>query len=143
MKIWNIGQAVTREEVIWCYQTLLGREPESENAILPHLESGSFKSLVRSFVSTAEYAARTSALSKIQLYERPEEELPEPAEHVLISPEHNEALAKAEFDAGVFEVHSTDPGNIIALQPALRDVSPGDQRCQAPETHGIGNDRET
>jgi sulfatase maturation enzyme AslB (radical SAM superfamily) len=118
MKIWNIGQAVTREEVIWCYQTLLGREPESEDAILPHLESGSFKSLVRSFVSTSEYAARTAALSKIQLYERPEEELPEPEEHVLISPEHNEALAKAEFNAGVHEVRSTP--SMLTLETSSR-----------------------
>ena len=118
MKIWNIGQAVTREEVIWCYQTLLGREPESEDAVLPHLESGSFKSLVRSFVGTPEYVARTVALSKIQLYERPEEELPEPEEHVLISPEHNAALAKAEFDAGVLEVRSTP--SMLTLETSSR-----------------------
>lgn len=53
-RLWA-GRAVTRQQVIWCYQNLLGREPESEAAIEGHLGCRDFEALVRAFVASAEY----------------------------------------------------------------------------------------
>lgn len=53
--------SVTREDVIWCYQNLLGRNAESEAVIDSHLGFESVKDLVALFVHSAEFANSGSA----------------------------------------------------------------------------------
>ena len=50
--------AVTRDEIRWCYRNLLGREPESEEAVAAHAQSGSFKELVDAFSRSPEFLRR-------------------------------------------------------------------------------------
>ncbi len=47
-------KTVSRDEIIWCYRHILGREPESEAALTPHLTHTSFRSLAESFASSDE-----------------------------------------------------------------------------------------
>lgn len=49
---------IDRDDVIWCYRTLLGREAESEEAITSHLSHKSFRLLVKSFTDGSEFARR-------------------------------------------------------------------------------------
>lgn len=49
---------MSREEVVWCYRNLLGREPESESVVLAHGNCKSFKALVENFVSSPEYSGK-------------------------------------------------------------------------------------
>jgi SAM-dependent methyltransferase len=46
---------VTREEVIWSYRTILGREPESEDVVTIHLKSRDFPSLRESFLRSPDF----------------------------------------------------------------------------------------
>jgi hypothetical protein len=55
----KIGTKVSREEIIWCYRALLGREPESEDAIFEFADLNNFKNLVGHFTRTPEFLART------------------------------------------------------------------------------------
>jgi sulfatase maturation enzyme AslB (radical SAM superfamily) len=111
MKLWNIEKAVTREEVIWCYRTFLGREPESEDAILPHLKNNTFKSLVQVFTTSSEYVTKKSTrITPVE--ENPRNQPP------LISAKRNEALAMAEFEAGILDVRSTP--KMLTLETSSR-----------------------
>lgn len=47
--------AVSIEEVVWCYQNFLQREPESEEAIAAHLDWPDFRQLVLAFTSAEEF----------------------------------------------------------------------------------------
>jgi acetyltransferase-like isoleucine patch superfamily enzyme len=58
------SQLVTREEIVWCYRNLLGREPESEEAIFAHAQCKSFKDLVAAFTGSAEFLARAKAAGR-------------------------------------------------------------------------------
>lgn len=49
------GPGVTRDEVLWCYRQLLGREPESDAAVQAHLGAADFKTLVQGFVASPEF----------------------------------------------------------------------------------------
>ncbi len=53
--------SVEREDVIWCYRNLLGREAESEASIRSHSEHPDFKALVASFTSGQEFLRRAQA----------------------------------------------------------------------------------
>lgn len=49
-------RSVAREDVIWCYQTLLKREPESEEVVKLHIQRNSnFRDLVLSFIACEEF----------------------------------------------------------------------------------------
>lgn len=102
---WKARKAVSREEVLWCYRTLLGREPESENVILANAKSKDIKDLVASFVSSPEYGAKLAAA------EIPPPVIVEVERHrkqpALMPPKINAVLGMAEFEAGVLEVNST------------------------------------
>jgi SAM-dependent methyltransferase len=50
------GATIDRDDVDWCYRTLLGRPPESEDALSSHLGMRSFRDLVQSFTGSAEFA---------------------------------------------------------------------------------------
>lgn len=53
----------TREDVIAAYKVMLGREPESEAALLGHLEdSATIRELLRNMVSSTEFSERVQAL---------------------------------------------------------------------------------
>lgn len=110
---WQAEKSVSREEVIWCYRTLLGREPESEAGILANANSRSFRDLVECFVSSPEFVAKLTAAK-----------VAPPADdrrHVqpgLMTSKQNEALAMAEFAAGVLEVSSTP--KLLTLETSSR-----------------------
>jgi SAM-dependent methyltransferase len=46
---------VSRDEVVWCYRSLLRREPESEDVIRAHMANRDFRSMVEAFVSSSEF----------------------------------------------------------------------------------------
>jgi SAM-dependent methyltransferase len=46
---------VTRDEVIWSYRTILGREPESEDVVRGHLQSSDFPALRESFLRSPDF----------------------------------------------------------------------------------------
>jgi predicted SAM-dependent methyltransferase len=52
----KLGLTVVRDDVLWCYRNLLGREPESEEAVLAHLGFRSFRALAEHFVRSAEFS---------------------------------------------------------------------------------------
>ena len=52
----KVGLMVSRDDVLWCYRHLLGREPESEEAVLSHLRFRDFKALAQHFVDSVEYS---------------------------------------------------------------------------------------
>lgn len=54
--------AVAREEVIWAYRMLLGREPESEDAIARHMTVPNRETLRRSFLVSAEFSGNYPVL---------------------------------------------------------------------------------
>lgn len=54
-------ESVSREDVVWCYRTLLGREPESEAVIDWHSRAKSFRELVEHFAGSAEFRANLGA----------------------------------------------------------------------------------
>ncbi len=47
---------VTRDDVIWCYRTLLRREPESEEAVRFHANCTDLRTLVHRFITCEEFA---------------------------------------------------------------------------------------
>jgi FkbM family methyltransferase len=58
MPISNLNsELVSRDDVIWCYRNLLGREPESDVAIDWHSRNKTFAGLVEEFVISAEFQA--------------------------------------------------------------------------------------
>lgn len=104
---------VSREEIIWCYRTLLGREPESEAAILSNANNKDLKTLVQGFVTSPEYLARMERNAPPPVAEQPSSE-----DRPIINPTCNTALAQAEFDAGVLRVSSTP--KILTLESSSR-----------------------
>lgn len=53
---------LTREEVSWAYRILLGREPESEAAIVSNMVHPDLQSLRDAFFNSAEFNARSGAI---------------------------------------------------------------------------------
>lgn len=53
---------VTVDDVIWCYQNLLGRDPESDAVVRAHQNHNDFRSLVQGFVASPEYAIKQMGL---------------------------------------------------------------------------------
>jgi FkbM family methyltransferase len=49
------SEIVSRDDVVWCYRNLLGREPESDMVIDWHSRNESFRGLVEQFVTSAEF----------------------------------------------------------------------------------------
>lgn len=54
---------VTRDDIVWCYQKLLGREPESEAIIKSHFITTDFRQLVLNFVDCQEFLARRPSIN--------------------------------------------------------------------------------
>lgn len=50
--------AISKNEVIWCYRMILGREPESARAVAAHLASGSTAALRDAFIRSPEFTAK-------------------------------------------------------------------------------------
>jgi hypothetical protein len=55
------SEFVSRDDVVWCYRNLLGREPESDMVIDWHSRNKSFRALVEQFVRSTEFEAITGA----------------------------------------------------------------------------------
>lgn len=53
-----LGMAVKREDIVWCYRHVLGREPESEQVLLDHRRNRRLDTLVRTMMASAEYRRR-------------------------------------------------------------------------------------
>jgi len=56
---------ISREDVIWCYETFLGRSPENEEAIRGHLAaaaSGDWKALIKTFLHSEEFSGNFSSI---------------------------------------------------------------------------------
>jgi SAM-dependent methyltransferase len=51
----SAAAGVSRESVVWAYRLLLGREPESDEAIATHLGAADRQALVRAFVASDEF----------------------------------------------------------------------------------------
>jgi sulfatase maturation enzyme AslB (radical SAM superfamily) len=94
---------VSRDDVVWCYRTFLQREPESDEAVAAHLKSPDIRALVQGFVTSNEFVSRGHAGQPPRL----EPALPGSPTERLIDPKANEALALAEYKAGVLQVSST------------------------------------
>lgn len=58
-----IGNGVSSDDVIWCYQNLLERKPESEEVINAHRRTINFKELVAGFVDSQEFRAKCSGIT--------------------------------------------------------------------------------
>lgn len=59
----SLGLTVTRTQIEWCYRQLLGREPESEEALLAHRRCRNLSALLRAFLGSGEYAERIAQTS--------------------------------------------------------------------------------
>ena len=57
------GSRPTREDVVAAYHVLLGREPESEEAICSHLGAASVAEMIRGFGNSSEFQRRISGAS--------------------------------------------------------------------------------
>ena len=55
---------ISREEVLWCYRNLLGREPESDATVRSHLDSTSFRALVKAFVRSPEFMGKQARVGQ-------------------------------------------------------------------------------
>jgi SAM-dependent methyltransferase len=55
---------VTRDEVIWSYRTILGREPESEDVVKVHLQSNDFSALRESFLRSPDFVGDRALATK-------------------------------------------------------------------------------
>jgi organic radical activating enzyme len=106
-------KTVSREEILWCYRTLLGREPESEAAILTHANSNSLKDLIECFVRSPEFLARTNPPQAVPMRNDRHDKKTD-----LIDPKLNDALAMAEYRAGVLEVSSSP--RMLTLETSSR-----------------------
>lgn len=53
---------VTRDDVLWCYRTLLEREPESEGVVRQHMLCRDFRTLAQAFVTSEEFVVRKRRL---------------------------------------------------------------------------------
>ena len=60
---------VTRDEVIWCYRLILGREPESEEAIAHQQQYEDLEALRAFFLQSSEYKEKISIKSPTQQLE--------------------------------------------------------------------------
>lgn len=112
-------QGVTREQIEWCYRTLLHREPESDEAVNSHLGHRDLKALMQVFLTSAEYRARFDATDRVQEVREP----PAPvatgtAPTLFATPQDNETLALAEYRDGVLFVRSTP--RMITLETTSR-----------------------
>lgn len=99
----NPRGGINRDDVVWCYRTLLGREPESEEVIASHLKALDLRGLIQGFVTSPEFAARGGPAAPDRLPAA----APDSPTGRLIETKANEALAMAEFRAGVLQVAST------------------------------------
>ena len=49
---------ISSEEVVWTYRVLFGREPESPEVVVAHMQSASFADFVQAAMLSPEFAAR-------------------------------------------------------------------------------------
>jgi FkbM family methyltransferase len=50
--------SLTRRDVIYCYQAILGREPESEDVVKHHLKTSNFRDLRKTFLNSQEFMGK-------------------------------------------------------------------------------------
>ena len=58
-----LAGGVTRQDVVWCYRHLLGREPESERVVEAGTHTPDFKKLVLGFISSQEFIAKHASVN--------------------------------------------------------------------------------
>lgn len=106
------GSQLDRDDVVWCYRTLLGREPASADEIERHLGRKSLRAVVQALAQSTEFRADAAGAPSLRA---PGVEAP--TAH-RIDAQTNEALAMAEFRAGVLQVNSTPP--LMTLETTSR-----------------------
>lgn len=79
-KIKGFFTSVSADDVRWCYQYILGRDPESERVLKDHLKEKNFKKLAQSFLSSKEFISNnlrfsSSAADSLKNRQRPEADL--------------------------------------------------------------------
>ena len=104
-------KTVSRHDVVWAYRTLLGREPESDTAIAAQLRAKNLHALIEAIARSAEFGTRKVAPSRAVAARV----CPSPPP---ISPKANEALAMAEYRAGITKVNSTP--QLLTLETSSR-----------------------
>ncbi len=62
----RLGLTVSREDIVWCYRHLLGRAPESEQALLAHRRCSGIAPLVRAIVQSSEYTGSLARSDDIE-----------------------------------------------------------------------------
>ncbi len=66
--VWRDVMAITEEEVVWCYRSILGREPESAHIIQQQIGSTKdFRALVLRFITSPEYQQRMAQPALVPL----------------------------------------------------------------------------
>lgn len=61
-----MNKPVSRDEVLWCYRLLLGREPESEAVVQSQLRAPSRRELMMGFLTSMEFAHKNPDLTALQ-----------------------------------------------------------------------------
>lgn len=106
----RLKNGVSREDIVWCYRKLLGREPESETAILSHVHRKDFQDLVEWFIRSPELLDKTHLIGDAKAVDH---------EHATpIGPKENEVLGKAEYAAGILVVRSSP--RMLTLETSSR-----------------------
>lgn len=57
------NNGVSRDDIVWCYQNILERQPETDGTIDGHLSTPDFRQLVLNFISSQEFIARRAKAS--------------------------------------------------------------------------------
>lgn len=55
------GVNISRDDIVWCYRNILGRDPESDALVETHLNTIDFKQLVLSFLGSPEFRSTRTA----------------------------------------------------------------------------------
>ena len=57
------AEGVSKEDVLWCYRNLLGREPESDRVVEAGTNTTDFKALVLGFIGSQEFIAKHASVN--------------------------------------------------------------------------------
>jgi glycosyltransferase involved in cell wall biosynthesis/SAM-dependent methyltransferase len=113
-KIKNAFCSVSVDDVRWCYQHLLGREPESESVIKSHLKAKNFKALVRSFVLSKEFLGSNLRLNGAVAGVLNSRQVPD--EHLIDVRERMRTYSVTELNEAAeiyFQQHLSSPQNYL------------------------------
>lgn len=85
---------VSRDEVLWCYRMILGREPESEDTVRAKMKSPNRSSLREVFLRSPEFIRKNSSINRPQPLTLPFDLPKNEIEHEATATQLTECLAK-------------------------------------------------